>query len=837
MYKITWDKKTGGVQLNLHAVSDTLTVAPRPVFWEELDLLKLNEKGWIYPHSKEPIMWACYKQYFYRGEFLFDVQGANLYDAPTVNLAYGVNPMRLDPVNIKKMLAKNRDPMFLIESEAIDFIRDTFLSYSDATKSADRVNANRMDYEALVRHIEKDTKQKMAIIKEDCDSFDIMPLETAKKQGKRIYQTTKIDYVIASFSGGKDSQVILDLCTRAIPPTDFQVMYSDTGYELPTSLSLYKEIEEDYKRQFPDLKFHITKNHESVINYWDKIGTPSDTHRWCCSVMKTSPLYRSLKVPGTNKQGQVLAFDGVRAEESSRRAEYDRIGIGVKHSTTINARPIFLWNTTEVFLYLFKYDLPINIAYRRGMTRVGCLICPFGSEWNEMISHTYYPNQLLPFTDRLRQYAKEANVKDIDEYLRQGGWKRRGGGNFVDKKSFVEFKSLSPKFVSIIKNPNLDVLSYFQTIGDYVVQGGNEVKKGELRIKDNAYEFSLIKEKQNSHDYRLSFDNIADAKLIGYIKKVIYKSTYCVHCEACEVECPTGALSVYPIVKINKDLCIHCHRCLDFHDKGCIVANSLSTSNNMNTKQGNIDRYKNFGLREEWLEAYFSELNNYWNSDHGLNENYQIPSLKSWLKDAGIINPNCDVTALGKTLADIRMDMPEVVWEIVWINLTYSSFIVGWFVRNIAPGSQFSSKLMEELILNEYLSYKEKTVHNAVYQIQRTLKESPIGNRLMQFIPIDKEHIQRGNYDDLNEISLAYSLYKYGEAHNIHSLRVSDFYQAGCDGGPFVEFGISKPAFEKVLRTLNSACNRVLIAELNMGLDHISLREDLTSESVLKQLL
>ena len=96
--------------------------------------------------------------------------------------------------------------------------------------------ANELDFEALLAMAEKKTKKKMAIVKEDCDSFDVVPLDAAEETGKQVYLTTKIDKFLASFSGGKDSQVVLDLCTRAIPPQDFEVIYSDTGYELPPSL-------------------------------------------------------------------------------------------------------------------------------------------------------------------------------------------------------------------------------------------------------------------------------------------------------------------------------------------------------------------------------------------------------------------------------------------------------------------------------------------------------------------------------------------------------------------------------------------------------------------------
>ena len=43
-----------GVLLHSHVTSNTLGITPRPVFWEELDLLKLHELGWEYPHTEEP---------------------------------------------------------------------------------------------------------------------------------------------------------------------------------------------------------------------------------------------------------------------------------------------------------------------------------------------------------------------------------------------------------------------------------------------------------------------------------------------------------------------------------------------------------------------------------------------------------------------------------------------------------------------------------------------------------------------------------------------------------------------------------------------------------------
>lgn len=349
MYKIEWDKETGGVTLNTRVTDATLGVAPRPVFHEELDLLGLNALGYDYPHCDAPIMWAVNKQYFYRGIRLFDAKGANIYNKPTLEFATGqAEPCKLEPVDMQKMYERVNDLMFVLENEAIEFIRDTYTTYTKVNQTYDKADANKLDFEALAEKVTKTSKQKMAVVKQDCDSFDIMPLSAAEGEGKKVLLSTKIDRFIASFSGGKDSQVVLDLCTRAIPPTDYEVIYSDTGYELPPSLDLYKQVTAYYQERFPALKFHLAKNHESVLNYWDKIGTPSDTHRWCCSIMKTAPLYRMFKVEG-NKQAKVLAFDGVRAEESQRRENYQRIGKG-KHVYVFNAHPILKWNAIEIYL-------------------------------------------------------------------------------------------------------------------------------------------------------------------------------------------------------------------------------------------------------------------------------------------------------------------------------------------------------------------------------------------------------------------------------------------------------------------------------------------------------
>lgn len=834
MYKVTWDAETGGVLLNSKVVPNSIGVPPRPVFYEELDLLGLDKLGWKYPRCPEPLLWACNKQYFYRGEYVFDVKGANVYDKASVIFQSNAEGLELEPVDVTAMLEHNKELMFLLESEAIEFIRGIYLQYADARKSVEKVAANQIDFETLAANTAKRIKKPVAIVKEDCDSFDIMPLDNAKEQGKQNYFTTKIDKFLASFSGGKDSQVVLDLCTRAIPSSEFEVIYSDTGYELPTSFELYEQVQRHYKAMYPDLKFSVARNHQSVLHYWDQIGTPSDAHRWCCSVMKTAPLYRRLKIEGTNRQAKVLAFQGMRMEESAKRSEYLRKGNG-KHNNVFNALPILRWNVVEVFLYIFKHNLPLNNAYRQGRARVGCIICPFSSTWDDMISHTCYKKEFTPFLTRIENGAKEGGIKDVSDYIKERKWKFRASGNYSkENKSTITFSGVTPNFVANVLYPKTSVEKWLPILGEYSVQRNGNVVKGELRFQKSVYQFS-IEEQTNQKGFVFSLFNVDNAQLIKYLKRILYKTTYCIHCETCEIECPTGALSILPHIQVDKSKCIHCFKCLDFHDHGCIVANSLilTTDTKMKAKSG-IDRYNTFGLKEEWLDLYFSNHANYWNEGNGLGTK-QVPAMKNWLKDAEITDAKNNITDLGRLLAKIYMDMPYLVWEIIWINLIYNSFIVQWYAARIKNNVPFTKALMKEMIQDEFPNvYSDRTIKNAIDAVIRTLKESPIGNDFHLYESPDKDFAIRLPYNELSEEAVAYSLYKYSKARNTLLLRVSDFYQNDSELGVFTEFGITKLDLEKKLRSLNSLTNRVLVAELNMGLDYITLREDLDALKVLE---
>ena len=851
MFKVIWDPAYNGVRLTMSSKGDALNVSPRPVFWEELDLLGLNKRGWIYPHVEEPLMWACDRRYFYKGQFVLEVKGGNVFDAPEVIQQEGYEILTLQPVDMERLRSRNEDTMFIIEHEAMDFINQTYRRYKNIREVSQK-NPD-LDFQQLASSLEKKTKEEHVVIKEDCDSFDVMPLSKAEEQGKAPILSSNTDIFVTSFSGGKDSQVVLDLVTRVVPAEDVVVIYSDTGYELPSSLSLYDEVKDFYKQKYPNLRFYTAKNHQPVLHYWDEIGTPSRIHRWCCSIMKSAPLSKLLKdIVGNGKQPNAILFDGVRAEESPSRSSRSRIGKNVKHNKIINVSPILEWNATEIYLYLLLNGLPVNEAYRKGLSRVGCVICPYSSSWSEDLCGQLYPETLAPFVNKIREGLERSKTAGIENYIRTGRWKMRAGGRYLHTNANVNFMSVAPDFKAIITAPKENLLMWMRVLGDMNIHQDGNITDIELKHQKQIYKCRL-EEKSNSQVLEVCGIDPKDIVFVSHLKKVCYKATYCVHCEVCEVECPTGALSVVPRATINKEKCVHCLKCIDFDGKGCHAASSISTSDTSimtnqikNVAQGSksgINRYNDgMGMRENWVEKYFDTYESFFdNNEHGLNPKYQIPPFINWLREGYILNAeDKNISEVGQYMAKAYRTKALTVWELIYIGLCDNSEICSWFHSAIDFNRSYTREEMDIILQDSYPELKDRTLRNPFNSLLNTFKESPLGTS----IPVgvlgkeqNKVTLIRQPHNNISLEGLAYSLYRYAERKKRYSLTVSEFYDENQTEGIYRQFGISKETLESLLLSLQEESNHVLRVELNMGLDNIILREDLTSVDILKLML
>ena len=126
MFKVSWDRETGGVKLSSLVGKDTINISPRPVFYEELNLLGLNTLGWSYPECEEPLLWACNKEYYYRGDLVFEAKDANIYDKATIVFQPGKEKLKLKPVNIKKCSNVQRNKCSYVRARS----SNSFVTYT-----------------------------------------------------------------------------------------------------------------------------------------------------------------------------------------------------------------------------------------------------------------------------------------------------------------------------------------------------------------------------------------------------------------------------------------------------------------------------------------------------------------------------------------------------------------------------------------------------------------------------------------------------------------------------------------------------------------------------------
>ena len=567
--------------------------------------------------------------------------------------------------------------------------------------------------------------------------------------------------------------------------------------------------------------------------------------------MKTAPLYRLLKeLHGKGKQPNVLVFEGVRTEESNQRALYERIGKGVKHNNVINARPIFYWNTTEIFLYLLMKQLPLNAGYRNGLWRVGCSICPYSSDWSEYIMAQKYPESIKSFVSTILEKTSLlgiSNENEKKEYVKSGNWKIRSGGKTSNvENSRLEIISTTNDFKAVLLSPKENLLVWMNVLGEIKITNNDGLIDGELKYKNKIFLFTIH---SNNDKTIIEFKNIGDEILLqGHIKRVLFKATYCVHCESCEVECQTGSLSVVPVVSVDIDKCIRCHKCLDFKERGCIMANSINISEgnikNKKMKTSGIDKYSTFGMKENWLSDFFRNSNAYFDGNNSLGTK-MIPACLNWFREAEILEiSNKTISKTGLLLQDTYNSNQTLVWEIIWINLSYNSKIVGFYTSTIIFGRLYSKKEILELLIPQFMGLSEATLNNplgALFSMFGIKEQSTIGDKIRQGIITSKgnavETISRQPYNDISPVAVAYSLYRFAENRKRYNLTVSEFYDTKQTEGIYRQFGVSRERFETMLRTLKEEKNRVLNVELNMGLDNIALREELSSLDILKLLL
>ena len=349
MYSYSFDIETGGLILN--STPTVFSKEPRPVYSSEMDLLGFNEY-WEYEHQDElPYMWCESNVYWYRGKAIAKIKGGDLYHAPILTPYLDDNGhtvlgketgVKLIPIDIDGMNAKNKDLLSVMEETTVKMIIKEYEKFKN-----------------------------------------------------------KLDIFHVAFSGGKDSAVLLDLVKKALPKGSFVVIFGDTGMEFPDT---YKTVELT-KRQCEEdgTPFYIARSHFKPEDSWKIFGPPARVLRWCCSVHKSTPQTLKMRELCGKNNYTGLDFVGVRKEESLARSKYEFENFGKKQKGQYSYNPILDWTSAEIWLYIYANNLHINVAYKKGNSRAGCLFCPMSGGQSDFFRRRSYTAEIDTYINYIRE--------------------------------------------------------------------------------------------------------------------------------------------------------------------------------------------------------------------------------------------------------------------------------------------------------------------------------------------------------------------------------------------------------------------------------------------------
>ena len=272
------------------------------------------------------------------------------------------------------------------------------------------------------------------------------------------------DGVYISFSGGKDSTVLLHLVRSLYP--EIEAVFCNTGLEYPEIVKFVKDIP-NVRILKPELTFKqvieqkgypvISKSVANTVRLARKnieegkdtlrvrqikgleVGSKFNKGKWeflldapfkisdeCCNEMKKKPFKKYEK-----ETGRVPFIGTLAAESQQREAVYLKTGCNSFNSNKPKSTPLGFWTEQDILQYIFENNLTVcsvygdiveesdmlgNKSYRAtGEQRTGCMFCMFGCHLEKE------PNrfQRMKYTHP-KQYKycmEKLNLKEVLDYI------------------------------------------------------------------------------------------------------------------------------------------------------------------------------------------------------------------------------------------------------------------------------------------------------------------------------------------------------------------------------------------------------------------------------------
>lgn len=264
----------------------------------------------------------------------------------------------------------------------------------------------------------------------DIEQKAIMRLQQAAEMSEAWYNGAPL---IVTTSGGKDSDVCLELAQRA--GIRFEVQHNHTTADAPETVY---HVRDTFRRlEEKGIKCTINKPEYKgkPVSMWtlipQKLMPPTRLVRYCCEVLKegggrgrmiTTGVRWSESVKRKNNRGiyEINHRDREKRiilmnDNDEKRMDFESCSLKAKRV----CNPIIDWKDKDVWDYIESEHITTNPLYQCGFTRVGCIGCPMAGKHGREREFLRYPTYKRAYIRAFDRMMKER----IRRGVVQGSWR------------------------------------------------------------------------------------------------------------------------------------------------------------------------------------------------------------------------------------------------------------------------------------------------------------------------------------------------------------------------------------------------------------------------------
>lgn len=223
-----------------------------------------------------------------------------------------------------------------------------------------------------------------------------------------------------AFSGGKDSQVIYELCKMG--GVKFKAVMQVTTVDPP-------ELMKFVRKNYPDVILERPK-----INFYKLIvkekSLPTQKIRFCCKHLKEQAGAGTVTVLGIRhaesvKRAMRNEFEVKRGRNFYYSNTLDQFNIDaetmivcVKGEDKVMLSPIINWPTSDIWRFIRERKIEYCSLYDNGYHIIGCILCPMQSKKQKQMDIVRYPGvvrQIKKSIQKLIDIGKYRTIGNADD--------------------------------------------------------------------------------------------------------------------------------------------------------------------------------------------------------------------------------------------------------------------------------------------------------------------------------------------------------------------------------------------------------------------------------------